>query len=325
MSSSSRWSGGECGKPFDQHRKNGGEQFRVVHLNLLGTALELCFWLHWQRQKAEQRIQIGLLAQLLQAEPHHAIHKRLQLLRQPGRADVETPVRHDDHHSQVFHLVVELEKAKALSTQPVLEPWLAVHLHLQQHHGLLSRAGLRASGPERPIEPMARRFELGSVKAIEHIARRIRADREHPSSALRQQQGDQIRRAFKQPVEPVIGFQTPPLRTEQPTGTGQPSTSRSQHSTPVLLHGGSVVLLVSRPSACDGWTLVPPDPPGGHRHAEGPTPHPPPQPTPAGPRRERLPHPPPIGRRKARRAAATAARKPPATAPATAAQGSATG
>ena len=122
----------------------------MVHLNLLGTALELCFWLHWQRQKAEQRIQIGLLAQLLQAEPHHAIHKRLQLLRQPGRAEVETPVRHDDHHSQMFHLGVELQKAKALSAEAMREPRLAVHLHLEQHNRLLWRALVSQARPKRP-------------------------------------------------------------------------------------------------------------------------------------------------------------------------------
>ena len=45
---------------------------------------------------------------------------------------------------------------------------------------------------------------------------------------MRQQQGDQIRRALEQPVEPVIGFQIPP------TDTSQPSTSRLGHSKPVL-------------------------------------------------------------------------------------------
>ena len=43
-------------------------------------------------------------AQLLQAEPDHAIHKRLQLLRHLGRAEVETPVRH--------HLLRGLEGAE---------------------------------------------------------------------------------------------------------------------------------------------------------------------------------------------------------------------
>ena len=36
---------------------------------VLGAALELCFWLHWQRQKGEQWIEIGLLAKFLQAQP----------------------------------------------------------------------------------------------------------------------------------------------------------------------------------------------------------------------------------------------------------------
>ena len=132
----------------------------MVHQDLLGAALELCFWLHWQREKGEQWIQIGLLAQLFEAQPHHPIHKRLQLLRQLGRAEVETQVRHDDHHSQVFHPGVELEKAKALSTEPMREPRLAVHLHLQQHHRLLRRAGLVGLRPERAIETMVHRLEF---------------------------------------------------------------------------------------------------------------------------------------------------------------------
>jgi hypothetical protein len=103
-------------------RKNGGEQFWVVHQDLLGAALELCFWQHRQRQKGEQWVEIGLLAQLLQAQPDHPINKRLQLLRQSGRAEVEALVRHDNHHSQVFHVWMELEKAKALSTEAMLEP-----------------------------------------------------------------------------------------------------------------------------------------------------------------------------------------------------------
>ena len=98
----------------------------MVHQNLLGGALELCFWQHRQGQEGEQWIEIGLLAQLLQAQPHHPINKRLQLLRQSGRAEVETPVRHDNHHSQMFHVWMELEKAKALSTEAVLEPRYAV-------------------------------------------------------------------------------------------------------------------------------------------------------------------------------------------------------
>ena len=56
---------------------------------------------------------------------------------------VEAPVGNHHDHGQVLHLRVQLEKAKALGTQSVLEPRLGVHLHLQQHHRLLLCAGLR--------------------------------------------------------------------------------------------------------------------------------------------------------------------------------------
>ena len=58
---------------------------------------------HRQRQQGEPWIEIGLLAQLLQAEPDHAIHKRLQLLRQLGWAKLEAPVRHHYDHRESAH------------------------------------------------------------------------------------------------------------------------------------------------------------------------------------------------------------------------------
>ena len=144
---------------------------------------------HRQREQGEQWIEIGLLAQLLQAQPDHAINKRLQLLRQLSWTELEAPVRHHHDHGQVLHLGVELQKARGLGDQPVLEPRLGVHLHLQQHHRLLRRAGLAAFGPKRPIKAMVRRLELGCLKAVERIARRIRAraraPQRHPPATAR--------------------------------------------------------------------------------------------------------------------------------------------
>jgi len=76
----------------------------------------------------------------------------------------------------------------------------------------------------------------------------------------RQQQRDQIGRALKQPVEPVIGFQIPP------TDTGQPSQSRSRHSTHVLPLRGSVVSRVPGQAPAAGTS------PSHHRlHRSPPT------------------------------------------------------
>jgi hypothetical protein len=167
------------------------------------------------------------LAQLLQAQPHHAIHKRLKLLRQLIRAKVEAPVRHQHHHGQVQHLRVQLEEAKALSAQTMLEPRLGVHLHLQQHHGPIRRANVAASGPERPIKAMVRRFELRRLKAIKRIARSVGPQRGSGRRSLRQQQGNQNRRALEQPVEPVIRFHgSTPSRQQRPNN-GQPSNPTS--------------------------------------------------------------------------------------------------
>ena len=103
-------------------------------------------------------VEIGLLTQLLQAEPHHAINKRLQLLRQLGGAEVEVPVRHYNNHGQMQHLGVELKKTKALGSQAVLEALLGVHLHLQQHHRLLGCFALTATWPEDAIKTVIHRF-----------------------------------------------------------------------------------------------------------------------------------------------------------------------
>ena len=130
--------------------------------------------------------------------------------------------------------------------EAIREPRLAVHLHLQQHHRLLRRAGLPASGPKRPIKTMVRRFELRRLKAIERIPRSIGPQGLSLSGSLRQQQGDQVRGALEQPEEPVIGFQNPP------SDTGQPSVSPSLHSTYLLLRKASVVSRRSQSSAYGG-------------------------------------------------------------------------
>ena len=67
-------------------------------------------------------------------------------------------MRHHDHHGQVLHLGMELQEASSLGKQPVLEPRLALHLHLQQNNRLLGCALVSQARPKRPIEAMVRRF-----------------------------------------------------------------------------------------------------------------------------------------------------------------------
>ena len=126
MISSSRWSGGKCGKPLKQHSENGGQQIWPELKNLLGAGLQL--------------------------------------------------LRHHDHYGQVLHLGMELEKAKALGAQTVLEPRLGVHLHLQQHHWPICRTGLPRSRPERAIEAMAGRLQLRRLRRaypIRHLLHQL--------------------------------------------------------------------------------------------------------------------------------------------------------
>ena len=122
--------------------------------DLLGTDRQVCLRPHWQRQQGEPWIEISLLAQFLQAQPDHLVNKRLQLLGQLGWTKLETPVRHHHHHGQMQHLGVELEKASGLSKQTVLEPRLAVHLHLEKHRRLFWCALVSRARPKRTIKTM---------------------------------------------------------------------------------------------------------------------------------------------------------------------------
>ena len=103
------------------------------------------------------------------------------------------------------------------------ETLFGMHLHLEKNHGLLWGAALAAPRPERPIKSMVRRFQFRSLKAIQRIARRIRPKEGRCRGACsthgRQQQRNQIRRALKEAIEPVIRFQTPPPDNTRPTAS----------------------------------------------------------------------------------------------------------
>ena len=77
---------------------------------------------------------------------------------------VEAPVRNHNNHGEMLHLGMELQEASGLGKQPVLEPRLGVHLHLQQHHRLLGGARFYRARPEGPIESMVCRLELWRLK-----------------------------------------------------------------------------------------------------------------------------------------------------------------
>ena len=112
---------------------------------------------HRQGEQVQQRIEIRLLAQLLQVEPHHLLlQEHLQRL---GGAELEAAVGRNHQHSPVLHLVLLLQKAVGLRRQAVVEALVGVHLHLQQHHRELGAAGFSAAGglarPQNSIEAVA--------------------------------------------------------------------------------------------------------------------------------------------------------------------------
>ncbi len=106
---------------------------------------------------------------------------------------------------QLLRLGMQLGKAGGLGPEPVLELGLGVHLHLQQHDRLLRSTALVAARPEHAIEAVISGLECPSLKAVELIPRRI-SPQAGRGCTTRQQQRDQIRRALKQAVKPVIGF-----------------------------------------------------------------------------------------------------------------------
>jgi len=105
-----------------------------------GADLQLSLRPHRQREQIEQGVEIGMLAQLLQAQPNHAINKYLQLTGQLVWAEFEAPMGQHNNQGQMQHLWVKLEKAGRLRPEAVLEALLSVHLHHQQYHRVLRSA-----------------------------------------------------------------------------------------------------------------------------------------------------------------------------------------
>lgn len=122
------------------------QRFPAGDSGLASTAIQLSHYRTVeQAQQSLERAAIvrsGGKSASIKSISDHAMETGLQLLRQLGRAKIEAPVRHHHNHGQVLHLGVQLEKAKALGTQTVLEPRLGVHLNLQQHHRPLLCVGL---------------------------------------------------------------------------------------------------------------------------------------------------------------------------------------
>ena len=144
---------------------NGREQIRPAFQDPLRAGLQLGRRPHRQREESQKWIEIDLLAKLLQAQPHHAIHKRLKLLRQLIRAKPEAPVRHQHHHSQVQHLRVQLEEAVS-------------------RHRKLSQFSVSLDTPEGRLDDL-----------IEAAKARIRAKGEHPFCVINWQFGFQKTRS----------------------------------------------------------------------------------------------------------------------------------
>ena len=90
--------------------------------DLFGGAWNVGLGQHRQGEQREDGVVLGLPAQRLQAQPDHSTEKGLQLMRQQGRAQVETQVRHHHNHGQVLHLGMQLQKASSLGKEPVLDP-----------------------------------------------------------------------------------------------------------------------------------------------------------------------------------------------------------
>lgn len=114
-------------------------------------------------------------------------------------------------------------------------------------------------GPKHPIKAMVHRFQFRCVKAIQHITRGIWPERGHCRRACstygRQQQRNQIRRALKEAIEPVVRFQGPP------PDIASTATAQLRNSTSVLRLGGLRVSAELRRLSCE-WSVASPYPGG---------------------------------------------------------------
>ena len=72
---------GEVGVPLHQDRKNRLSQIRAALQDLLTAQLQLRFMQNRQPEQIQQRIELVLLAELLQADPDHIIQHQLELRR----------------------------------------------------------------------------------------------------------------------------------------------------------------------------------------------------------------------------------------------------
>jgi hypothetical protein len=74
----------------------------------------------------------------------------------------------------VLHPGVLLQEAVGLRRQAVVEAWIGVHLHLQQHHRKVRAAGFGAAGvlagPEHAVEAVAQLLEFQGLKPVEAVA-----------------------------------------------------------------------------------------------------------------------------------------------------------
>ena len=101
-------------EPLSQHRQHNRVQIRAAGEDLLTAGGQLALGSQRQGEQVQQRIEIWLLAQLLQADPVHFLQNCLQ---QPGRigwSQSQAVMGRNHHHLQVLHPGVTLYKAQAL-------------------------------------------------------------------------------------------------------------------------------------------------------------------------------------------------------------------
>ena len=161
-------------KALPQHRKHNRAQIRSPGHNLAAVGRQFRLRADRQREQVEQRIEIRLLAELLEADPVHLLQHRPQQSGRIGWPQRQAVVGRDHHHLQVLQPGVTLHKAQALGRKPPVEAGIGVHLHLKEHHRELGAAGFGAAGalpgPEHAVEAVAQFFELEGQKAVVAIA-----------------------------------------------------------------------------------------------------------------------------------------------------------
>ena len=159
-------------------------------------------------------------------------------------------------------------KRKLWAPRRCLNPGLAVHLHLQQHHWLLRRAASPLCAAKRPhqgdgLRLLAPARQIDRAHRPAHRAQRGTAGRPPPATATR---SDPARSGTARRTSDRFSKPSPPLNSHKAPASPPHPDHITVHLYCRASHPCSHGFPSQAPAA--GMALAPPPPPGGHARAQ---------------------------------------------------------